>query len=232
ARRVALGFAEGQTEPVTILIENVSEMLGPERFTMELARQHLPPGVATGLAWTEAGGDVLYIEATLLPEGTGLTLTGQLGAVMQESAKAAQSFIWSHAEALGIDRALFKNAGVHIHVPAGAIPKDGPSAGITMATALASVYTGVAVRSDTAMTGEITLTGLVLPIGGVKEKVLAARRAELSRVILPKENQKNLRELPDNVRAEMEFVFADRVEEVLTAAIPDLAPRLRMPKAA
>jgi ATP-dependent Lon protease len=226
ARRVALRFAEGQTEPVTVRIEDVPEMLGPERFTLELARQQLPPGVATGLAWTEAGGDVLYIEATLLPEGTGLTLTGQLGAVMQESAKAAQSFIWSHAEALGIDRALFKNAGVHIHVPAGAIPKDGPSAGITMATALASVYTGVAVRSDTAMTGEITLTGLVLPIGGVKEKVLAARRAELSRVILPAGNAKDLRELPENVRAEMTFLFVERIEDVFTAAMPALAERL------
>src|SRR5262249_45015254 len=154
------------------------EMLGPERFSFELTRKQLPPGVATGLAWTETGGDVLYIEATLLPEGKGLTLTGQLGAVMQESAKAAQSFIWSHADMLGIDRALCKHAGVPTPVPAGAVPKDGPSAGITMATALASVYTGAPIRSDTAMTGEITLTGLVLPIGGVKEKMLAARRAD------------------------------------------------------
>src|SRR5919197_3041826 len=226
ARRVALRFAEGQTEPVTVHIEDVPEMLGPERFTLELARQQLPPGVATGLAWTEAGGDVLYIEATLLPEGSGLTLTGQLGTVMQESAKAAQSFIWSHAEGLGIERALFKDAGVHIHVPAGAIPKDGPSAGITMATALASVYTGIAVRSDTAMTGEMTLTGLVLPIGGVKEKVLAARRAEIFRVILPAGNEKDLRELPENVRAEMTFLFVERIEDVLAAAMPALAQRL------
>jgi ATP-dependent Lon protease len=226
ARRVALGFAEGQSEPVTIRIEDVPDMLGPERFTMELARQHLPPGVATGLAWTEAGGDVLYIEATLLPEGSGLTLTGQLGAVMQESAKAAQSFIWSHAETLGIERALFKEAGVHIHVPAGAIPKDGPSAGITMATALASVYTGLAVRSDTAMTGEITLTGLVFPIGGVKEKVLAAHRADLHRVILPAANEKDLCELPEKVRAEMTFVFVERIEDVFVAAIPALEERL------
>jgi len=202
ARRVALGVAEGQTAPVTVRVEDVPEMLGPERFRVERTRQQLPPGVATGLAWTEAGGEVLYIEATLLPEGTGLTLTGHLGTVMQESAKAAQSFIWSHAEGLGIDRGLFKHAGVHIHVPAGAIPKDGPSAGITIATALASVYTGLAVRSDTAMTGEITLTGLVLPIGGLKEKVLAARRAELSRVILPAGNEQDLRELLENVRAE------------------------------
>ena len=226
ARRVALQVAEGHTEPVTIRPEDLSEMLGPERFSVELARKQLPPGVATGLAWTEAGGDVLYIEATLLPEGTGLTLTGQLGAVMQESAKAAQSFIWSHADMLGIDRTLFKDAGVHIHVPAGAIPKDGPSAGITMATALASIYTGAAVRSDTAMTGEITLTGLVLPIGGIKEKVLAARRADIHRVILPTGNEKDLRELPENVRAEMEFLWVERIEEVFAAAIPQLAERL------
>jgi ATP-dependent Lon protease len=232
ARRVALHVAEGQTEPVTIHPEDLPEMLGPERFSFELTRKQLPPGVATGLAWTETGGDVLYIEATLLPEGKGLTLTGQLGAVMQESAKAAQSFIWSHADMLGIDRALFKDAGVHIHVPAGAVSKDGPSAGITMATALASVYTGAPVRSDTAMTGEITLTGLVLPIGGVKEKMLAARRADIRRVILPTGNEKDLRELPENVRAEMTFVLVERIEDVFAAAIPDLTERLAVTTAA
>jgi ATP-dependent Lon protease len=231
-RRVALRFAEGDTTPVTVKVEDVAEMLGPERFTFELARKQLPAGVATGLAWTETGGDVLYIEATLLPAGRGMTLTGHLGEVMQESAKAAQSFIWAHADQLGIDPNAVRRSGVHIHVPAGAIPKDGPSAGITMATALASIYTNTPARSDTAMTGEITLTGLVLPIGGVKEKALAARRAGVRRVILPKENQKDLRELPDNVRAEMEFIFAERVEEVLVAAIPDLGARLTMPKAA
>ena len=151
---------------------------------------------------------------------------------MQESAKAAQSFIWAHAEQFGIDPNVVRRSGVHIHVPAGAIPKDGPSAGVTMATALASIYTQTAARSDTAMTGEITLTGLVLPIGGVKEKVLAARRSGLRRVILPKDNQKDLRDLPDNVRAEMEFIFAERVEEALVATIPELASRLALPKAA
>jgi len=182
------------------------------------------------MAWTETGGDVLYIEGTLLPEGKGLTLTGQLGEVMQESAKAAQSYVWSHAELLGIDPALFKNTGLHVHVPAGAIPKDGPSAGVTMVTALASVYSGTVARGDTAMTGEVTLTGLVLPIGGVKEKVLAARRAGIKRVILPRANQKDLRDLPETVRREMEFVFADRVEDVLAAVIPDLADRLLITK--
>ena len=231
-RRVALQFAEGRTEPVTIDLAALPEMLGPERFSFELARKKLPPGVATGLAWTETGGDVLYIEATVLPAGRGLTLTGQLGEVMQESARAAQSYLWSHADELGIGAEMFRDSGVHIHVPAGAIPKDGPSAGITMATALASIYSKLPVRSDTAMTGEITLTGLVLPIGGVKEKVLAARRAGLRRVILPRENQKDLRELPDNVRNEIEFILAERIEDVLAAAIPELATRLHLIEAA
>jgi ATP-dependent Lon protease len=226
ARKIARRFAEGHTEPVTVGPEDLSELLGPERFFLERARQELPAGVATGLAWTETGGEVLYIEATLLPGSRGLRLTGQLGDIMKESARAAQSYIWSHAAALGIDAALFRRTGVHIHVPAGAVPKDGPSAGVAMVTALASVYTKLAARSDTAMTGEITLTGLVLPIGGVKEKVLAARRAGLHRVILPKANDKDLRELPEPVRHELEFIFAERIEEVLTAAIPDLAGRL------
>jgi ATP-dependent Lon protease len=226
ARKTALHVAEGHTEPMTITPEVLPELLGPEPFFQEHARRELPPGVATGLAWTETGGDVLYVEATLLPEGRTLMLTGQLGDVMQESAKAARSYIWAHAEELGIDPAQFRRSGVHIHVPAGAIPKDGPSAGVTMAAALASLYSGWAVRSDTAMTGEITLTGLVLPVGGIKEKILAARRAGIRRVILPKQNEKDLRDLPEHVRAEMEFVLVERVEEVLSAAIPQLAERL------
>jgi ATP-dependent Lon protease len=198
-------------------------MLGPERFLAEQARKELPPGVATGLAWTEAGGDVLYVEATLLPQGNGITLTGQLGEVMQESAKTAHSYVWSRAEKLGISRETFRNYGIHIHVPAGAIPKDGPSAGVTMVTAIASAYTGLSARPDTAMTGEITLTGLVLPIGGVKEKVLAAKRAGIHRVILPVENKKDLRELPDDVRSEMEFLYVGTVDELLATSIPELS---------
>jgi ATP-dependent Lon protease len=225
-RKVALKFAEGATGPMTVTLDELSEMLGPEPFNQEEARRDLPPGVATGLAWTEAGGDVLYIEATLLPDGKGLTLTGQLGEVMQESAKAAQSYIWSHATDFDIEPALFKNSGLHVHVPAGAIPKDGPSAGVTMATALTSLYTKLPARSDVAMTGEITLTGLVLPIGGIKEKVLAARRAGILTVIMPKANQKDLRDLPEEVRKEMEFIFATRVEDVLRTAIPQLAERM------
>jgi ATP-dependent Lon protease len=232
ARKVALRHAEGRTEPLSVTAADLTEWLGPRRFSTEQMRKQLPPGVATGLAWTETGGDVLYIEATLLPNGRGMTLTGQLGEVMQESARAAQSYLWSHAQELGIDRMLFRRYGVHIHVPAGAIPKDGPSAGVTMATALASIYSGHSVRVDTAMTGEITLVGLVLPVGGIKEKVLAARRAGLKRVILPKENEKDLTELPEPVREEMEFIFAEKIQEVLSAAIPQLTEHFAAIKAA
>src|SRR5262249_4799831 len=169
---------------------------------------------------TEAGGDVLYVESTLIPDGRGLTLTGQLGDVMQESVRAAQSWVMAHAADLKLDAKSLQQSGVHVHVPAGASPKDGPSAGVTMITALASLYTGHPARSDTAMTGEITLTGLVLPVGGIKEKVLAARRAGLRRVVLPSENRSDLRELPDHVRKEMDFVFVDRIDDVLDAVLP------------
>jgi len=219
-RKVAVTFAEGSTDPVQVLPDAILEMLGPEVFHLEKARVDLPPGVAAGLAWTPSGGDVLYIESALLPGGSGLTLTGQLGSVMQESAKAAQSYLWSHADAFAIDAERFRNQGVHLHVPAGAIPKDGPSAGITMATALASLYCGKPVRADTAMTGEITITGLVLPVGGVKEKVLAARRASFTRIILSRRNEADLRDLPKSVREEVEFIFVDHIDEVLADAVP------------
>ncbi len=227
ARKVARRFAENpEHAPVTLGPEDLTDFLGPERFRIERARQHLQPGVATGLAWTEAGGEVLYVEASLLPGSKGLRLTGQLGDVMRESARAAQSYIWSHAEQFGIIPKLFRTAGVHVHVPAGAVPKDGPSAGVAMVTALASLYTNLPARNDTAMTGEITLTGLVLPIGGVKEKVLAARRNGIRRVILPRDNANDLRELPDHVRQEMEFILAERIEDALQAAVPGLSERL------
>ncbi len=218
-RKVAVRFAQGETGVVTVKPDHLVEMLGPEPFRHEKARLEATPGVAAGLAWTEVGGEVLYVEATLLPGGSGLTLTGQLGAVMQESARAAQSYLWANARKLGIEPDRFREQGVHIHVPAGAIPKDGPSAGITMATALASLYCDKPVRSDTAMTGEITLKGLVLPIGGVKEKVLAAHRAGFRRVILPRENEANLRDIPEDVREATDFVFVDRIEEVLREAV-------------
>jgi len=220
ARKVALRFAEGKTESVTITPDSLSEMLGPERIVPERIRKELPPGVATGLAWTEAGGDVLYVEATLLPHARTLRLTGQLGRVMRESAKTAHSLVWSQAKKLGIDPKLFEHCGIHVHVPAGAVPKDGPSAGVALVTALASLFTGVPARADTAMTGEITLTGLVLPIGGVKEKVLAARRAGIKRVILPRANAKDLTDLPDQVRQEITFVLAETVDDVLKEALP------------
>ncbi|MGE5645742.1 MAG: endopeptidase La [Acidobacteriota bacterium] len=231
ARKIALRHAEGNLEPVTVHPGDLADMLGPEVFSHDEMRKEQPPGVATGMAWTETGGEVLYVEATLLPGGKGLTITGQIGEVMQESARAAQSFVWSHAEELGIDPAAFKDSGVHIHVPAGAVPKDGPSAGVTIATAMASLYTRTPVRNDTSMTGEITLTGLVLPIGGVKEKVLAARRAGIRRVILPKANEKDLRDLPEEVRKDTEFIFVTRIEDVLAAAMPQGADRLQTVKA-
>jgi len=220
ARKIALRHAEGVLDNVAVRPEDLAPLLGPEVFPDDERRKEQPPGVATGLAWTESGGEVLYIEATLLPGGQGLTITGQIGEVMQESARAAQSFIWSHAGDLGIDPAVFKNSGVHLHVPAGAVPKDGPSAGVTMAAALASLYTQKPVRTDTAMTGEITLTGLVLPIGGLKEKVLAARRAGIHRIVAPKGNQKDLLDFSETVRKETEFAFVDRMEQVLAAALP------------
>jgi ATP-dependent Lon protease len=226
ARKVAVRFAEQKREPVTIQRQDLAEMLGPERFFMEEARQQLPPGVATGLAWTAAGGDVLYVEATVLPPGEKFTLTGHLGEIMKESAMTANSYVVSHCGDFGIDE--IKGA-VHIHVPAGAIPKDGPSAGITMAAALASLYSGLPTRNDTAMTGEITLSGLILPVGGIKEKILAARRAGIFRVILPEENRKDLTKLPEHVRNEIECLFVTSIEEALAEAIPLLALKTQRP---
>jgi len=217
ARKVAVRFAEQMLEPVTVQREDLADMLGPERFFIEEARRQLPPGVATGLAWTEAGGDVLYVEATMLPEGEKVTLTGHLGEIMRESAMTANSYVISHLDNLGIKRG---KGTVHIHVPAGSIPKDGPSAGITLAAALASLYSGLPTRNDTAMTGEITLSGLILPVGGIKEKILAARRSGIRRVILPEENRKDLVKLPEQIRNEIECVFAARIEEALAEAIP------------
>ncbi|HEU4873320.1 MAG TPA: endopeptidase La [Pyrinomonadaceae bacterium] len=219
ARKVALKIAQAESESVTVTAADVREYLGPPRFYPEQARKELHAGVATGMAWTEMGGEVLFIEATLLPGGHGLTITGQLGEVMQESARAAQSYLWSHAAEFGIEPAIFKDFGVHLHVPAGAIPKDGPSAGVTITSALASLYTGRRVRPDTAMTGEITLSGLVFPIGGVKEKVLAAHRAGIRRIILPSRNEADVDEIPEDVKKELQIVFVSGIAEVIDAAL-------------
>lgn len=225
ARKIALKIAESPADhadaAVDLIKDEIQEWLGTERFQPEEIRKELPPGVATGLAWTPTGGDVLYVETSLLPGSHDLTLTGQLGEVMQESARAARSYLWSHAEGMGLDISRFKRNGLHIHVPSGAIPKDGPSAGVTMATALASAYTGVPVRRDTAMTGEISLSGLVLPVGGIKEKVLAAHRAGITRIILPKANEKDLKEVPEEVHKAVRFILAERIDDVLRAAIEE-----------
>lgn len=219
ARKVALKVAQGEVETVSVTAAEIREFLGPPQFYPEQARKELPAGVATGMAWTEMGGEVLFIEATLLPGGRGLTITGQIGEVMQESARAAQSYLWSHAAEFGIGPNIFKEYGVHLHVPAGAIPKDGPSAGVTITSALASLYTGRRVRPDTAMTGEITLSGLVFPIGGVKEKVLAAHRAGIRRILLPSRNEADVDDIPADVRSELQIVFVSRISEVLDAAL-------------
>jgi ATP-dependent Lon protease len=219
ARKAALKVAQGQTEKIVIDVAELKEYLGPPHFYPEQARKELPAGVATGMAWTEMGGEVLFIEATLLPGGHGFTITGQLGEVMQESARAAQSYLWSHAAEFGIKPEMFKEYGVHLHVPAGAIPKDGPSAGVTITAALASLYTGRRVRPDTSMTGEITLSGLVFPVGGIKEKVLSAHRAGIRRIILPARNDADIEEIPEDVRRELEIVFVSRIGEALDAAL-------------
>jgi len=230
ARKVALKVAEGLTEKVTISAEEIKGYLGPPKVFPEEARTELPPGVATGMAWTELGGEVLFIEATLLPGGGGLTLTGQLGDVMKESAQAARSYLWSHASEFGINADQIKENGIHIHVPAGSIPKDGPSAGVTMATAMASLYTGRKVRSDTSMTGEITLSGLVFPVGGVKEKVLAAHRAGIRRIILPERNEADTEEIPEDVLKELTIIPVKWISDVLNAALEPITDTKAVPE--
>jgi len=231
-RKVALKVAKGQGDVFTIVPDDLEDYLGHETFFHETARQILPPGVATGLAVTEMGGEVLFIEATLLPGTKGLTLTGQLGDVMQESAKAAHSFLWSHSSELGFDcLEKFDKNGVHVHVPAGATPKDGPSAGVAIVSALASLCSGRPVRSDTAMTGEITLSGLVFPVGGIKGKVLAARRAGMKRVVLPKRNEPDLKDVPEEALRDLEIVFVERVGELLSQTLVP-SDNLQPPKSA
>jgi len=224
-RHAAMQIAEGTAEKVVIGQAELHDALGARRFEGELAMRTSVPGVATGLAWTPVGGDILFIEATRIPGKGGLILTGQLGEVMRESAQAALSLVKGKAVALGIDPTLFENSDIHIHVPAGAIPKDGPSAGVAMFTALVSLLRGRTVKNDTAMTGEISLRGLVLPVGGIKEKTVAAARAGLKTVILPSRNEKDYEDIPEAARNDLRFVWAERVEEVIDAALEPAASR-------
>lgn len=218
-RAVAVRVAEGLADRVTIAPEDLPRILGPRRFENEVAERTSVPGVATGLAWTPTGGDILFIEATRVPGSGKLILTGQLGDVMRESAQAALSLVKSRAADLGIDEKLFERADIHVHVPAGAIPKDGPSAGVAMFTALASLMTGRCVRHDVAMTGEISLRGLVLPVGGIKQKVVAAHSAGIKTVLLPARNRKEFEEIPEDARRQLAFVWCERVDDVLAAAL-------------
>lgn len=220
-RAVASMVAEGKIKSKTITVKDIPKYLGPVRILTDIDSRIAKPGVAIGLAWTPAGGDMLFIEATAMKGDKGLTLTGQLGDVMKESASAALSFIRSNAAALGIAEDFYKNTDIHIHVPAGAIPKDGPSAGVTMLTALTSLLTGRKVKKDLAMTGEITLRGAVLPIGGIKEKVLAAYRAGIKTIILPEWNRKDMEDVPANIQKAIKFHFVNDMMEVLKLALEE-----------
>jgi len=233
-RHAAVRIAEGQSGPIRIARDDLLAILGAPKFENEVAMRTSVPGVATGLAWTPVGGDILFIEATRIPGSGRLILTGQLGDVMKESAQAALSIVKNRAVSLGIDPGRFEKSDIHVHVPAGAIPKDGPSAGVAMFMALVSLMTERTIRSDTAMTGEISLRGLVLPVGGIKEKVVAAHSAGIKRVMLPARNRRDYDDIPEIARREMEFVWLERVEEAVTAALepkaaekaPATAPQL------
>ena len=221
SRKRARQVVEKQALSERVDTNALDALLGPEKFKTDGMRDQEHAGVAAGLAWTEVGGDVLYIEATLTPKEEKVTLTGHLGQVMQESARAARSYVWTIADRLGLSQDHIESQGIHIHVPAGAVPKDGPSAGVTMATAIASAYSGKPVRPDVAMTGELTLTGLVLPVGGIKEKVLAAHRSGFRHIVLPQENEADLTKLPASVKEELDFTLAATLDDVLNAAIPE-----------
>ena len=228
-RAVAKRVAESQEGLAIIRAEDVPAYLGPVKFFSEVAERTSEPGVATGLAWTPTGGDILFVEATRMKGRKLFSLTGQLGEVMKESAQAALSYVRARAKALKIPEDFFDHSDIHIHVPAGAIPKDGPSAGVTMFTALISLLTGRPVRSEVAMTGEITLRGLVLPVGGIKEKVLAANRAGITTVILPKRNEKDLEEVPEEVKKRMKFHFVQRMDEIIDLALQKKTKKIRKP---
>jgi ATP-dependent Lon protease len=222
-RHVAVQIAEGSQTHVRIDVGSLEKTLGPIRFENEVALRTSVPGVATGLAWTPVGGDILFIEATRAQGGGRLILTGQLGEVMRESAQAALSVVKNQAITLRIDPVLFEKSDIHVHVPAGATPKDGPSAGVAMFMALTSLLTGRVIRSDTAMTGEISLRGLVLPVGGIKEKVVAAHAAGVKRVMLPARNKRDFEDIPEEVRTALEFIWLERVDDAVAAALQPAA---------
>jgi ATP-dependent Lon protease len=223
-RHAAVRVAEGETGPIRIVASDLAAILGSPQFENEVAMRVSVPGVATGLAWTPVGGDILFIEATRTPGSGRLILTGQLGDVMKESAQAALSIVKNQAVQFGIDATRFEKSDIHIHVPAGATPKDGPSAGVAMFMALVSLMTDRTVRSDTAMTGEISLRGLVLPVGGIKEKTVAAARAGLARVMLPARNRKDYEDIPDQVKSQIDFIWLERIEEAVAAALEPATP--------
>ncbi len=226
-RKVARAYAEGKKDKRVIKPDTVTELLGPKKFFSEIAQRKDDVGVATGLAWTPVRGVILFVESTIMPGSKGLVLTGQLGDVMKESAQAALSFIRSRTEELGLIPDFFEKKDIHIHIPEGATPKDGPSAGVTLATAMVSLFTGQPVRHDIAMTGEVTLRGKVLPVGGIKEKVLAARRAGINQVVLPKQNKKDLEEIPENVRSKMTFHLVEWLSEVFELTLRTRGRRSR-----
>ncbi|MEM6561047.1 MAG: S16 family serine protease, partial [Planctomycetota bacterium] len=218
-RSIAAKIVGGETKSITVKPDYVEEVLGPSKYESELASRTSVPGVATGMAYTPVGGEILFIEASRMAGKGGITLTGQIGEVMKESATAAFTYVRSHADELGIDGEDLAKSDIHIHVPAGAVPKDGPSAGVAMYTALASLLTNRPVRHDVAMTGEITLRGLVLPIGGLKEKSLAAARAGIKEVIIPKRNEKDVRDVPSDVQKNLKWHFVENVDQVLKVAL-------------
>lgn len=218
-RKVAREIAEGRRKRFFITPRNLQKYLGVPKYLPEEEMEREQPGVATGLAWTESGGEIIYVEATAMKGRGSLTLTGQLGDVMKESAQAALSYVRSRARELGIKEDIFGKIDIHIHVPAGAIPKDGPSAGITMATAIASVLTARPVRKDVAMTGEVTLRGRVLPVGGLKEKALAAKRMGIRKIIIPRRNKKDLEDIPRYIKKDLQFLLADTMDDVLRYAL-------------
>ncbi|MFZ1947300.1 MAG: S16 family serine protease, partial [bacterium] len=218
-RKVARRVAEGEAGKTTVVAGNVADFLGPIKFHRDVAERTMVPGVATGMAWTEAGGDIIFVESSLMKGGKSLALTGRLGEVMRESAQAALTYIRANARGLNVDEGFYENNDLHVHVPHGGVPKDGPSAGVTIATSMVSLLTGRPVAADVAMTGEITLKGRVLPVGGIKEKILAARRAGINRVILPSDNEKDLVEVPDVVKQGMAFVFVSNLDDVFKHAL-------------